>query len=270
LSGCYLDTTIVVEAISVDGGSAHAIGAAIRSHAHASQAHYSLRELLAGVLRSLCEAHNELLGCENAGEALLALLKRVPAEGRKREARIRAVASALKAAFDGSPNASRDSMKREMLENLALTVVGMWKGAQSIRGTELTHALGCFPRGHFSLGPAGELRGPNDSFNCDPSARCSAAAYMADDEVALHKMIDALHPDKLPPELAQKRESSKRRGALKELAAKGPEKFDKGKCRALGDAFFAQMCPPGVAVLTTNISDFAPLCAALSKPVFKP
>jgi hypothetical protein len=69
---------------------------------------------------------------------------------------------------------------------------------------------------------------------------------------------------------SKKKENSQRRKALKDLASNGPKKFNKGYCRNLGDAFFAQMCPQNANIVTTNISDFIPLCSALKKQAVKP
>ena len=117
----------------------------------------------------------------------------------------------------------------------------------------------------MEYGAAGELRGPGDSFNCIARERCAAAAYIYDNKSNVTKMIDALRPDRLDSKVANKKENSQRRKALRELQARGPRDFDKRRCRALGDAYFAAMCPAGSVVVTTNISDYAPLCAALGK-----
>lgn len=113
------------------------------------------------------------------------------------------------------------------------------------------------------------MRGP-DSFNCSSKEKCAAAAYIYDDKAALKKMIDALHPDKLDDAAKEKKENSSRRSALKDLLADGPVKFNKRYCRAIGDAYFAEMCPPGFSLLTSNKVDFEPLCNALGKKILTP
>lgn len=267
MTGCYLDTTVVVTACDPDlpDASKTKIEAEIRSLQPAALAHYALRELLAGYIRPLCEAHNELLAAETPAEALLAFLKRVPQEGRKRETRIKAFAQELNAAFENSPTGDRSHLKREILESLSMRIHRLWRAAQRIKSVDLTQPLGCFPGGNIAVGSSGDLRGPSDTFNCAQKSRCSAAEYLYEDRAALKKLIEALHPERLPPEVATKSENAKRRAALKELESRGPRDFNKAKCRHLGDAYFAAMCPPGAVVLTTNIVDFLPLCNALSK-----
>jgi hypothetical protein len=70
--------------------------------------------------------------------------------------------------------------------------------------------------------------------------------------------------------IEEKRETTRRRSALKDLMQNGPDKFNKNNCRALGDAYFAVMCPPGSHVITTNLVDHAPLCNALGKTAVNP
>ena len=85
----------------------------------------------------------------------------------------------------------------------------------------------------------------------------------------MKRLIEALHPNSLG-KMAEKNENQKRRKALKELMSIGPTKFDKGRCRALGDAYFAAMCPAGSKVVTTNIQDHDILCSALGRTAVKP
>jgi hypothetical protein len=221
-------------------------------------------------VRVLCETHNKIKASENHGEALLSLLNGSPAEGRKREARVQALGESLARIFTQNPTGSRDKIKREVLQDLAIRTSRLWRNACRPNGIKITQPLACFNEGKITSGVAGELRGPKDSFNCVVSERCAAAAYIYDDVVSLSKMINALHPAVIGDELAGKNENLKRRKALKELHANGPEHFNKAKCRALGDAYFAAMCPPGSVVVTTNIIDHGPLCAALGKSAKTP
>lgn len=269
MPGAFLDTTIVVHAAEdAEPAKAEAI-ASIAAHPPAKVPYYAYRELLAGRIRILCEAHNKLHASGNAAEALLGLLRTSPAEGRKREARIQALSESLKEVFNSNPFGSRNDEKREMLQALMLRVGRLWKRSRSLKNVEAVQFLACFNDGKVSCGTAGELRGPGDSFNCRKQERCAAAAYLYDDTSSLVAMIDALHPSKLTPAAAKKNENSQRRKALKELHVRGPKTFSKNLCRALGDAYFAGMCPADSVVLTTNTLDFQPLCKAIGKALAK-
>lgn len=269
MTGSFLDTTIVVHIADGVEPSKTKGEAFINTNQPAESPYYALRELLAGHIQILCDAHNVILAAENPAEALCALLRRSPAEGRKKEAKLQAFATSLSDTF-ANPSGTRSDQKREMLQSLALRTNGLWRRAHRLTNVKLVQSLCCFNDGKISYGAAGELRGPNDSFNCIKSERCAAAAYLYDNKGDLTKMIDALHPSKLDPSVATKNENSQRRKALKELLDKGPKSFDKGRCRALGDAYFAAMCPASSVVLTSNTVDHQPLCLALGKKAVEP
>jgi hypothetical protein len=264
LPGSFLDTTVLVhlaEKIEPQCGRANAY---VRVNSPAETPCYALKEVLGSRVRAFCEAHNILHACENAGEALAVMAGRNPVQGRILLARIKVLADALKAAY--ASQGTQD--KREMLQWIAIRANQVWRGAQERDGVRTVQALSCFTGGKLSYGDAGDLRGPSDGgFGCSKSSseRCAAAAYMYADKSSLAKMIDALHPSNLPSGLAEKNENLKRRKALKELQKEGPSKFNKGRCRSLGDAYFASMCPAGATVLTSNIVDHEILCNALGK-----
>jgi hypothetical protein len=271
LTGSFLDTTIVVHMADCTELNKKLKGEAfVKANQPADTPYYALRELLAGHIQILCETHNTIQAAENIGEALLALLKRSPAEGRKKEARVQVLSIALRDSFTSNPAGLRGDQKREMLQALALRINGLWRKSHKLNDVKLVQALGCINDGKITRGDAGELRGPSNTFNCLKSERCAAAAYLYDDKSSLIKMIDALHPSHLDPSIANKNENSQRRKALKELWDKGPSKFDKKRCRALGDAYFAAMCPVGSVVVTSNTKDHIPLCVALGKIAVEP
>lgn len=270
MSGSFLDTTVVVE-LAEESDLAKTWGRPYIAINQPAQApYYALKELLTGRVRNLCDAHNRLQASENVGEALMGLSRMPGVAGRKKDAAIQSLAGALNKVFETNPSGGRDDIKREMLQDLALKVSRLWRNARKTNGVTTVQPLACFNNGSLSHGPTGELRGPADSFNCLESERCAAAAYIHDNGANLSKLIDALHPDNLDPMAAAKNENQKRRKALKELKQAGPTDFRKANCRALGDAYFAAMCPAGSAVLTTNSSDHLPLCVSLGIAVVSP
>lgn len=269
MAGSFLDTTIVIELVDGNEPSKTCAESHIANNPPVETPYYTLKELLSGHLQYICQTHNILLASENAAEAILALINRSPVEGRKREARLRILANEVSKVFESDPTGQRQTVKREVLEALALRAAKIWRKAHHIRSVGLTQPLSCLNDGDISHGSSGELQGPRNSFNCVKTERCAAAAYLYDKKVDIQKMIDALHPAALGDQ-AGKNENQKRRKALKELLTKGAISFDKGRCRALGDAYIAAMSPPGFNVVTTNVMDFQPLCAALTKTVITP
>ncbi|MBL8377240.1 MAG: hypothetical protein JNM79_05195 [Burkholderiales bacterium] len=266
----FLDTTILINATSEDEVRRRLARNAIANFQPSSTPAYAIRELLAGYIRIACEAHNRILAAKDIGEALLNLLSASPFEGRKKEARARMLGSALSRAIQQNPEMNRTSLKGEIADDIALTTARVWKNARTLNGVSIVQPLACFVVGPLKAGVSGELRGPNDSFNCTPTVRCSAAGYLYDDQAALSKMCEALHPSKTSRELEEKRETKQRRKALKLLQHSGQKNFNKRLCRSLGDAYFVGMCPPSHTLLSTNTIDFRPLCIALDKKLAQP
>jgi len=270
LSRSFLDTTILKSLADARDPANSTCEAFVLGNQPAEVPYYAARELLTGVVRYMCDAHNVLHAASSYGEAMLALLARPPAEGRKREAKLKLLAECLAEIFKGDDAARPNDVKREALQHLAIRAAQLWNRGRRLKRVDHIQSLACFNDGKLSRGPAGELLGPNDSFNCHRSKRCAAAEYLADNEAALSKVIEALHPKNLPEPLRGKKENSQRRKALKELREHGAQRFDKGLCRAIGDAYFALMCPAGAVVVTTNTVDHVILCKAVGKQAVKP
>ena len=95
MTGSFLDTTVVVHiADKVEPGKTKG-EVFVNANQPAESPYYALRELLAGHIQNLCDAHNVIRAAENPAEALIALLRRSPLEGRKKEAKLQALATSL-------------------------------------------------------------------------------------------------------------------------------------------------------------------------------
>lgn len=270
MPGAFLDTTLVVGLADPGQQLGSGVSDFVNKHQPSEMPYYALRELQVGRLQILCKAHNALLSATNAGEAMLGILGTSTAAGRTREAKLRAIATAVAQVYTANPGGNRQDVKAEALDALALQAATLWSNSQRLKGVSVVQDLACFNSGKISFGAAGELQGPQNSFNCRAAERCSAAAHLHERATVLEKMSEALKPENLPPELAKKNENLQRRKAIKNLQQRGPAGFDKRLCRALGDAYFVAMCPPGHAVGTTNLSDFEFLCAAVGGRAIRP
>jgi hypothetical protein len=270
VSGSFLDTTVLMNLSQ----SAEPARSDSQSFVNANQpsevAFYASRELLTGPVRYICDAHNALLAAQDHGEAIVALGQRLIAARRWRDTAIQIIAQNLHDILDSRGAQSAADLKREGLQAISIKATQLWRRANSPKNVTRVQPLGCFNGGDISYGPGGELQGPNDSFNCASAERCAAAGWIHDDQGALSKLIDALRPSKLDAKAKVKNENTQRRKALKELKRLGPKDFSKRRCRALGDAYFAVMCPSGSVIATTNIIDFQPLCSALGKLARQP
>lgn len=270
MSGSFLDTTIVVHLSDPKSPHQSRSEKCVSVNLPSETPYYSLKELLAGHVQNLCTAHNAIFASQNHAEAMLSIAQRLAFAGRKKDATLQAIFDVLSSVFQQNPAGPRDQMKIEALEALAIRVNTLWRKAHNVKNVDIVQPLSCFDDCKIDNAPSGELVISTDNFNCNKKHRCAAAEYLFDDKVTLTKMIAALHPDNLNPIASSKVENASRRKALKDLEANGPAKFNKKGCRAIGDAYFAAMCPPSKVVITSNISDHLPLCLALGKTAIEP
>lgn len=232
-------------------------------------ADYAYKELLVGKVGLLCDAHNRVVACDNVVETAISLL----AQGgfaRTPLAKATDILKPLKEMFDSAALISPTEAKREIAEDLMLRATRLWRKASKFPNATNVQPLPCRAVGSISLDANGVLKGPNGTFNCEKGSICGAAQYVYSDHVVLKKLIESLDEKNLPDELKNKGEIKSRRKVLKQLLLRGPKDINKKQCRQIGDAYFAAMCPPDAHILTTNVIDFLPMCAALKKQAHKP
>jgi hypothetical protein len=269
MSGCFLDSTILVDfAQDAQPRTTKAL-AHTKVNEPVRIAEYAYRELLAGRVGLLCDAHNDVVASANVVEVALAFSIR-GSFARTPRAQEQEILKLLKAMFDKKGKVDPAVAKREIAESLMMMASKMWKKAATFPSGDRVQPLGCFNNGRISLDKHGLLQGPNNSFNCATGTVCGAAQYLYNDRPRIRKMIAALESPKLPEKLKKKGETQSRRKALDLLERRGPTNISKASCRALGDAYFAAMCPAGSHVLTTNMEDFEPLCASVGTYVRVP
>lgn len=271
--GCFIDTTLVVASAQKDDRWTPISESYAKSNAPGEVPQYAQRELLASVIQILCNTHNRIRDSQNIAQALLAVIQLPAISGRMKEGQLQAIAISLRKALSehGNPNEPMSvSTSRAACQQLALLAERSWRRGRNLPSFMSVQPLGCFTGNDLTLDAAGFLKGPSGRFGCNPKVRCSAALYLHGKIDQVEKLVKFLRPTKEAKKGGEKRETTRRRAALKDLVQNGPDKFNKNNCRALGDAYFAVMCPPGSHVITTNIVDHIPLCEALGKEALNP
>jgi hypothetical protein len=268
VSGCFLDTTIVVDFAHNNQPQTAKALAHTKINEPIAVAEYAYRELLVGRVGLLCDAHNAVVASTNVVEVALSLSVR-GAFARTPRAQEQEILKLLKVMFQ-KKSVDPAQARRDIAESLMIQANKVWRRGSRYPAATRVQSLACFNNGRLTLDQNGLLQGPNNSFNCAAKTVCAAAQYMYNDRAAIRKMIAALDSPKLPANLKNKGETKSRRKALDLLERRGPAKISKADCRRLGDAYFAQMCPKGAHVLTSNLDDFKPLCDALGGSVRVP
>jgi hypothetical protein len=174
---------------------------------------------------------------------------------------------ALRAAARSGTEPQHPDAKTQLENYLCLEIVKAWQRRRSVVG-ELSQPLACFVDGDLAMLDRQITVTPGGNEGCAKDARCGAAAELRKRSKEVQALVDALRPSK--EEAGEKRETTGRRKALKEILAKPAADFDKRRCRHIGDAYYCVMAPEGFEILTTNVADFAPMAGALKKTVRQP
>lgn len=262
VSKAFVDTTILCDAIGLSSqAKEQAAQAALGKYAVTEVPIYGLKELRAGPFSSWLLAHN-ILVAEDTIEAAQERLARVSAfKPRQNVVSTQALLRGLIQVAQTKKIAADYDVKTELENYLCRRILSIWSKRKSI--AKVVQPLGCFVDEELELENR-QLRFVGGS-GCLTKANCGAAAELKKNPESVRKILGALRPPKTGT--PEKQETGRRRGALKEVLAKGPDDFPKKDCRALGDAYFCIMCPDDSDILTTNRVDFEPMAAVLGKVV---
>ena len=262
MAEAFIDTTIVCNVLlPTTSGQDTAAKAAVGSYAVAAVPMYALREYRAGPLGYWILAYNVLVMHDDIKSAQDELASKSAFKPRQQSATLRAIVEGLiEVGLVGATTPV--DLKRE-LENYLLRVISAaWDLRRGV-GTDVVQHLGCFTDAEFDI-----VDEQIEIAECRREAPCGAALELKKRSDDVQTILDVLRPPKKGH--SEKTETTSRRAALKDVLDKPPSKFDKRRCRAIGDAYFCIMAPSGFDILTTNSSDFAPMATALGKTIVTP
>lgn len=263
----FVDTTVLCDAIGLSSeAKARAARAALARYKLTEIPAYGLKELQAGPLSSWLLAHNILVNEETIPAAQERLSKVSAFKPRQNVVTSQALLSGLIAVAEAAKDARGPDydVKAELENYLCRRILSVWEKRRAI--AEVVQPLNCYVDDDLELANK-QLRFPEGS-SCRKGACCGAASELKKEERSVRTILVALRPPKVLSK--EKHETARRRGALKEVLARDSKDFPKKDCRALGDAYFCIMSPDGSDILTTNLSDFAPMAAALGKTISTP
>ena len=271
----YVDTTILCDVLGLSGeDKAKKASSALARYNKTQTPVYGLKELRVGPLSSWVLAHNVLVAHNTIEEAIDRLSRITSFKPRQQTVALRAIIYSLTAALAASRREAASGQvstvvdEKSELENFLCTFITVrWNRRRSLVD-EIVQPLSCFIDGELQLTDR-QLRFSNDTADCTSRATCGAAICLKDRKQDTEKIVRALRPPKKGVS-NQKHETTRRRGALKNVLSKQAKEFPRRDCRALGDAYFCIMAPNDSDILTTNLSDFLPMAQELGKTVKSP
>lgn len=263
--GCFVDTTVLVEALIKQKEQRRRAKAAIRSYQRSVLPIYAIKEFKAGALKGYRWAHNRLVDLGSFIETVNFINRQFPTNVKSSAQEALAMGMAV---FKGSELATASTIvetQRMMADSARLhirrRIFEGWRERRKIT-TEIMDELTCYAE----VPPAyNEETGyiDDDRTECDLSDECCLAETLRSRRSPLRKLISAIKLSNRPEDLRRKK-------ALYLLLERGKNSnFGNEACRNLGDAYFVLRCPTGCAILTTNFSDHVRLGSALKKEVHK-
>lgn len=260
---CYLDTTVLIEALFKTGRRRRKARVAVQGFAKSLLPVYAIKEMSAGALSYAMWLYNRLSETHSMKKTYDAVTSNIKQPNRVTTSLelLQATSEAFRGAdfADARTPAQTDRMLAEM-NALALRriIVNGWRNRRKVT-TDVVQELDCFPENPPYIDE--ELRIMTMGKSSCPSIRdCHYASELRKRPDDLNSLLQVLKG-------STRREDIRRRKALNVLTRTPKRSFDNDKCRWLGDAYFALNCPKNATILTSNQRDHAPLAEALGKSV---
>ena len=260
---CYLDTTVLIEALFKTRHRRRKARAAIQAYKNSSLPVYAIKEMSAGALSNIIWLYNKLTESHSLAKTYEAIAANI-----RRPNRVTTAMELLQAAnesiigvdlADARTVSQTDRMQAEMHAlSLRRIIKNGWRDRRKVT-TEVVEELDCFPENQpFIDEELGIMTiGERD---CPARMDCQYAPGIRKRPNDLDLLLQVIKE-------SDRREDIRRRRALHVLRNTPKRKFENADCRGLGDAYFALHCPEGATILTSNQKDHDPLAKALGKSV---
>lgn len=260
---CYLDTTILIEALFKTRSRRRRARAAIQAYKVSLLPVYAIKEMSAGALSNIIWLYNRL----SETHSLSGTYEVIAANFRKPN-RVTTTLELLQAASesiigadlaDARTAAQTDRMLAEM-HALALRRIirNGWRDRRKIT-TNVVGELDCFPENPPFMDEELKIMTVGEK-GCPARRDCHYAPGLRRRPSELKLLLEVIKG-------SERREDIRRRKALHLLWNTPNRRFENSDCRGLGDAYFALHCPKGATILTSNQKDHTPLAEALGRSV---
>jgi hypothetical protein len=261
--GCFLDTTILAEALLKAREKRTKARLRIKEYKRSVLPVYAIKEFNSGPLRGYSWLHNRLVDTGSFSRTIGVIhnafhqqyLKGTAEEALELGAEM-LVGSSLsdEDTRQKTQKAIADSLRYSIRRQIDLA----WRERRKLT-TEVMDELSCYAEVAPSYNDETHYI-DNDRTECDLSAECCLVKGFRRRRGDLRKLLRAMRGLSRP-------EDKRRRAALNRLLKKPKRPFGNEPCKALGDAYFALQCPKDCVILTSNVKDHKILASALRKEV---
>lgn len=260
---CYLDTTVLVEALFKTSRRRRKARNAIKAFKHSAVPAYAIKELSAGALANIVWLFNKLSETRSITRTYDAIVQNL-----HRRYRVGTAIEVLQTACEGITGADlsdartfaqTDRMQADMaVLALRRIIQNGWRDRRKLT-SDVVSELACFPdKGPYFDEELKIMRSADPK--CPPRHDCSYAPQLRVRPKDLVILLEAIRG-------SDRAEDVRRRTSLHTLKNTPKRVFDDRLCRGLGDAYFALTCPDGSTILTSNVNDHERLAKPLGKSV---
>lgn len=263
--GCFLDTTILAEALLKAREKRKGAQAKIREYTRSVLPVYAIKEFKSGPLKNFIWLHNRLVDTRSFSRTIGVVhnafhrpyLKGTAEEALEVGAEMLVGSSLSEAA---TPQKTQAAIADALRYHIRRQIDRAWRERRKLT-SEVFDELSCFAEVAPSFNEETRYI-DNDRPECDLSDECCLAAGFRRRRGDLRKLMAALRGLSRP-------EDKKRRATLNRLLKRPQRAFGPRECKALGDAYFALRCPRDCAILTSNVKDHQILGKALGREVHR-
>ncbi|MGA3133429.1 MAG: hypothetical protein ABSD59_21760 [Terracidiphilus sp.] len=263
--GCFLDTTLLAEALLKAQAKRLKARLKIREYKRSVLPVYAIKEFKAGALKNYIWLHNRIVDTQSLSRTIDAIhnaFHRPYLRGTAEEAL--EFATEMLVGSDLSKADTREKTQQALADSLRYhlrrQIDTAWRERRKLT-TEVVDELSCYAEAAHSYNE-GTHYIDSDRQECDLSDECCLVQKLRGRRGDLRKLIKAISG-------SSRFEDENRRKALNRLLKRPIKSFGEKSCKALGDAYFALQCPKDCVILTSNAKDHQVLAGALKKKVVR-
>ena len=263
--GCFLDTTVLAEALLKPQDKRKKARDKIREYQRSVLPVYAIKEFQFGPFRYFIWLHNKLVDTRSISRTIRTIhnsFHKPYLKGSMEEALEVGTEMLIGAEFSGANTREKTqvAIADSVRFHIRCRIDIAWRERRKFT-TEVVDALSCYPEVAPSYNEETHYI-DTERLECDLLDECCLAEGFRKRRSDLHKLIVAMKN-------LDRSEDKKRRAALYLLLERPKKLFGDRSCKALGDAIFALQCPKDCVILTSNDKDHVVLAGALRKEVHK-
>ncbi len=269
MNKAFVDTTIFADCLLKVGEKQSAAKKLLKKFDKQGLPVFAIREFKAGVLSNFIWAHNELAMCKSYTKAFQNIQNKAIYKRYKLLSSLEALTTVMymnklvpiKSIKEKSGEYFNQDeyLVEKYRTSLKFFILKAWQKRRKLT-TDVINELNCYSE--LDIRETGKFL-DSKPIDCSTDSDCCLLPLYKKNITILKQLREELK------KLKQKPERDRQIKLLKDIIKRKNELTSK-ECRSLGDIYFLVACPVESTIITTNESDFKPLCEAIGKKMMSP